>query len=205
MKKIGFILLLNFILIGCKSVNTDNKSNTVKTNLNHKPKREAYDGFVWEKVVGAGIEFWAQRSKDLSIGISETLPGAFVEKQIDGNPVAVSLVIQVFPLKNQKIEDVFEFIQDDENWKQEEQCVFYEIPSNRKGVKRYELRPSGKALEEYKKLANEEPITHTCAIWGSGNSGIRYFEIHDTNKNKAIFLEVGQEAPLFDEESIIVK
>lgn len=205
MKKIGFILLLNFILIGCKSVNTDNKSNTVKTNLNHKPKREAYDGFVWEKVVGAGIEFWAQRSKDLSVGISETLPGAFVEKQIDGNPVAVSLVIQVFPLKNQKIEDVFEFIQDDENWKQEEQCVFYEIPSNRKGVKRYELRPSGKALEEYKKLANEEPITHTCAIWGSGNSGIRYFEIHDTNKNKAIFLEVGQEAPLFDEESIIVK
>lgn len=205
MKKIGFILLLNFIIIGCKSVNTDNKSNTVKTNLNHKPKREAYDGFVWEKVVGAGIEFWAQRSKDLSVGISETLPGAFVEKQIDGNPVAVSLVIQVFPLKNQKIEDVFEFIQDDENWKQEEQCVFYEIPSNRKGVKRYELRPSGKALEEYKKLANEEPITHTCAIWGSGNSGIRYFEIHDTNKNKAIFLEVGQEAPLFDEESIIVK
>ena len=205
MKKIGFILLLNFILIGCKSVNTDNKSNTVKTNLNHKPKREAYDGFVWEKVVGAGIEFWAQRSKDLSVGISETLPGAFVEKQIDGNPVAVSLVIQVFQLKNQKIEDVFEFIQDDENWKQEEQCVFYEIPSNRKGVKRYELRPSGKALEEYKKLANEEPITHTCAIWGSGNSGIRYFEIHDTNKNKAIFLEVGQEAPLFDEESIIVK
>jgi hypothetical protein len=205
MKKVGIILLLNFILISCKSVITANNSSTVKANLNYKPKREAYAGFVWEKVVGAGIEFWAQRSKDLSVGISETLPGAFIEKQIDGKSVAVGLVIQVFPLKNKKIEDVLEFIQNDENWNQEGQCVFYEITSNRKGVKRYELRPSGKALEEYNKLANQEPITHTCAIWGSGNSGIRYFEIHDTNKNKAIFLEVGQEAPLFDEESIIVK
>ena len=80
MKKVGIILLLNFILISCKSVITANNSSTVKANLNYKPKREAYAGFVWEKVVGAGIEFWAQRSKDLSVGISETLPGAFYRK-----------------------------------------------------------------------------------------------------------------------------
>ena len=55
MKKVGIILLLNFILISCKSVNTANNSSTVKANLNYKPKREAYAGFVWEKVVGAGI------------------------------------------------------------------------------------------------------------------------------------------------------
>ena len=80
MKKVGIFLLLNFVLISCKSVNTTNNSSTVKANLNHKPKREAYAGFVWEKVSGTGIEFWAQRSKEISVGISETLPGAFIEK-----------------------------------------------------------------------------------------------------------------------------
>ena len=205
MKKVGIFLLLNFVLISCKSVNTTNNSSTVKANLNHKPKREAYAGFVWEKVSGAGIEFWAQRSKDISVGISETLPGAFIEKQVDGSPVALGLVIQVFHLKNQKIEDVFEVLQYDENWKQSDKCVFHKIACNRKGVTRYELRPSGESLAAYQKQTEEGPVSHTCAIWGSGNSGIRYFEIHESNKNKAIFVEVGQEAPLFDEESIIVK
>ena len=205
MKKVGIFLLLNFVLISCKSVNTTNNFSTVKANLNHKPKREAYAGFVWEKVSGAGIEFWAQRSKDISVGISETLPGAFIEKQVDGSPVALGLVIQVFHLKNQKIEDVFEVLQDDENWKQSDKCVFHKIACNRKGVTRYELRPSGESLAAYQKQTEEGPVSHTCAIWGSGNSGIRYFEIHESNKNKAIFVEVGQEAPLFDEESIVVK
>jgi len=205
MKKVGIFLLLNFVLISCKSVNTTNNFSTVKANLNHKPKREAYAGFVWEKVSGAGIEFWAQRSKDISVGISETLPGAFIEKQVDGSPVALGLVIQVFHLKNQKIEDVFEVLQYDENWKQSDKCVFHKIACNRKGVTRYELRPSGESLAAYQKQTEEGPVSHTCAIWGSGNSGIRYFEIHESNKNKAIFVEVGQEAPLFDEESIVVK
>jgi hypothetical protein len=205
MKKVGIFLLLNFVLISCKSVNTTNNFSTVKANLNHKPKREAYAGFVWEKVSGAGIEFWAQRSKDISVGISETLPGAFIEKQVDGSPVALGLAIQVFHLKNQKIEDVFEVLQYDENWKQSDKCVFHKIACNRKGVTRYELRPSGESLAAYQKQTEEGPVSHTCAIWGSGNSGIRYFEIHESNKNKAIFVEVGQEAPLFDEESIVVK
>jgi hypothetical protein len=190
MKKVGIFLLLNFVLISCKSVNTTNNFSTVKANLNHKPKREAYAGFVWEKVSGAGIEFWAQRSKDISVGISETLPGAFIEKQVDGSPVALGLVIQVFHLKNQKIEDVFEVLQYDENWKQSDKCVFHKIACNRKGVTRYELRPSGESLAAYQKQTEEGPVSHTCAIWGSGNSGIRYFEIHESNKNKAVFVEV---------------
>jgi hypothetical protein len=57
----------------------------------------------------------------------------------------------------------------------------------------------------YNRQAKEEPVPSTCTIWGSGNSGIRYFEIHDTNKKVALFIEVGQEAPLFDEQTIVVK
>lgn len=205
MKKIGLFLFLLSFLSSCKTTNISKEEIKNTQASFYKPTREAYSGFVWEKVSGAGIEFWAQRSKEFSIGISETLPGAFIEKQVDGSPVALGLVIQVFHLKNQKIEDVFEALQDDENWKQSDKCVFHKIACNRKGVTRYELRPSGESLAAYQKQTEEGPVTHTCAIWGSGNSGIRYFEIHESNKNKAIFVEVGQEAPLFDEESIVVK
>ena len=33
-------------------------------------------------------------------------------------------------------------------------------------------------------------------------SGSRYFEIHENHPDKAVFVEIGQDAPLFDENSI---
>ena len=207
MKIFFFYVFLASFFWSCKTSGKYQGEFITPAQSAKKPARAPYDGFVWEKVSGAGIEFWAQRSKEISVGISETLPGAFIQKKVDGNelPVSLGLVIQVFPLKNQKIEDVFEVIRDLENWNPSDNCVFQSIESNRKGVTRYELRPSGKALELYNRQAKEEPVPSTCAIWGSGNSGIRYFEIHDTNKKVALFIEVGQEAPLFDEQTIVVK
>lgn len=35
-----------------------------------------------------------------------------------------------------------------------------------------------------------------------GNSGMRYFEIFSDKPNKAVFVEIGQETPMFDEKSI---
>jgi hypothetical protein len=94
---------------------------------------------------------------------------------------------------------------DFEDWDEEELCAFEKIESSRARVDRYELRPTGKALREYKEKAAIEPITTTCGSWGMGNSGVRYFEIHQSNPKKALFIEIGQEAPLFDENTIIVK
>jgi hypothetical protein len=204
----GFISIgcLILIIFACQNPpKTQEESVVEELKLVEKPAREPHQGFEWVKVSGAGIEFWAQKSDKIQIGISETLPGAFVERIENGKPVAVSMVIQVFNLENGKIEDVFEFIKDSEYWNEEEQCAFEEVESRRKGVDRYVLRPTGKALQEYKERASSEPITHTCGIWGMGNSGIRYFEIHHNNRSKALFIDIGQEAPLFDEESIIVK
>ncbi|MFD2203048.1 hypothetical protein [Shivajiella indica] len=199
----GYLILTIF---SCQNPPKTQEENVgEELEIIERPIREPYQGFEWEKVSGAGIEFWAQKSDGIQIGISETLPGAFVERIENGKPVAVSLVIQVFELKNGEIEDVFEFISDSKYWNEEEQCAFEKIESTRKGVDRYVLRPTGNALKEYEERAPSEPITHTCGNWGMGNSGIRYFEIHQSNPEKALFIEIGQEAPLFDEESIIVK
>lgn len=83
-------------------------------------------------------------------------------------------------------------------------CAFEEGKSNRKGVKRYSLVPTGDYAKKIQELSSQEPIPTTCNGWGMGNSGIRYFEIHDSHPDKAIFLEIGQDAPLFDEQSIIL-
>lgn len=194
------------MLFGChKTEKKQQQSADVELKLSEIPSREPYQGLKWEKVAGAGIEFWAQKNEELQVGISETLPGAFIEKIENGQPVAIGLAIQVFDLKNSKIEDVLEYLKDFEDWDEEELCAFEKIESTREGIDRYELRPTGKALQEYRKKASNEPITSTCGGWGMGNSGIRYFEIHQSNPKKALFIEIGQEAPLFDENTIIVR
>jgi hypothetical protein len=204
----AIILLCPWLLMVFCCQRTEKKlqeNSNDELELSEKPSREPYQGLSWEKVSGAGIEFWAQKSEDLQVGISETLPGAFIEKIENGQPVAIGLAIQVFDLKNGEIEDVLEYLKDFEDWDEEELCAFEKIESSRDGVARYVLRPTGKALREYKEKSASEPITTTCGSWGMGNSGIRYFEIHQSNPKKALFIEIGQEAPLFDENSIIVR
>jgi hypothetical protein len=199
--------VLVFLMVGaCRSAEEGKEKETIGGHtLHEKPSREPYAGMNWEKISGAGMEFWAQQSPDLGVGISETLPGAFVERMENGKPVALQRVLQVFSLPNKKIEDLLDILAADEGWSKSEGCSFEGIDSNREGVDRYVLRPSGEARRAYEKRAAVEPITHTCAGWGMGNSGIRYFEVHRTNPDKALFVEIGQEAPLFDENSIQFK
>jgi hypothetical protein len=95
---------------------------------------------------------------------------------------------------------------DSEWWVPEEQCQFTEDQANSTDtVTRYILKPTGPALEKFETLAREEPIVSTCGGYGMGNSGVRRFEIHASNPERALFLELGQEAPLFDEETIVVR
>ena len=63
--------------------------------------------------------------------------------------------------------------------------------------------PDGDYATEVKAQMQSEPGPAPCNGWGVGNSGQRYFEIHNSNPDKAIFIEIGQDAPLFDENSII--
>lgn len=201
-----FFVLLLLALGSCGPAEKGKERKTeAAATLDEKPLRAPYAGMKWEKISGAGMEFWAQQSPDLGVGISETLPGAFVERVENGQPVALQRVLQVFSLPNEKIEDLLDVLSADEDWSKTECCAFEAIASNREGVDRYELRPTGKARQAYEERASVEPITETCAGWGMGNSGIRYFEIHRSNPGKALFVEIGQEAPLFDENSIYLK
>lgn len=89
----------------------------------------------------------------------------------------------------------------DSSWYAIENCEFFKFKQDNDAEK-YILKPKGNAEVEMNKLSPKEPIPYTCGGYGVGNSGTRYFIVFKNFPNKAIFVEIGQEAPLFDEESI---
>ena len=65
--------------------------------------------------------------------------------------------------------------------------------------------PTGDALRKFESDGKNEPINSTCAGYGMGNDGVQYFEVYTTNPNKVLFINAGQEPPMFDENTIIIK
>lgn len=183
---------------GCRS---DNRGESIP-QFPDQPTRKAHEGFQWETVSGAGLKFWAQYNPQIRMVTDDSIPGAQIEWS--GQKESRHTVIRLFPLKNGKIEDLFDMLYETPEWSDTINCSFQERESDRPGVKRYVLTPVGEYAEKIKRIGASEPIPSTCGGWGVGNSGTRYFEIHANRPDIALFLEIGQEAPLFDEESIVV-
>lgn len=167
-----------------------------------KPSREANVGFTWEIIDNNGLKFWAQKNKYIQMRTNPAIPGAEIVWR--DSPQSSRTVMRLFYLPNKKIEDLIGILSSDTSWSQATECQFQEITSRRPGVKRYVLHPTGTEGEKYLIKSKTEPIPATCNGWGVGNSGIRYFEIQSNHPDLALFVEIGQDAPLFDEESILI-
>ena len=198
-KIIAFALILMMVsIVGCRS---GQRGNSIPL-FPDRPTRTAYEGFQWETVSGAGLKFWAQYNAHIRMVTDDSIPGAQIEWS--DRKESRQTVIRLFPLKNGKIEDLLSILSETPEWNDSIDCSFIEKQTDRPGVKRYVLTPTGEYAEKIKRLGALEPIPSTCGGWGIGNSGIRYFEIHDNRPDIALFIEIGQEFPLFDEESIVV-
>lgn len=164
------------------------------------PSRQAYEGFVWKEITGAGLKLWAQENGQIQLMADTALPGFVIKrKDLPGSQP----VIQVFDLPHRNIDDALETLERSADWNPCETCRFKEIPSKRKGVRRFILLPDGRYAQKMDSLMLSEPLPSPCNGWGVGNSGQRFFEIHDNHPDKAIFMEIGQDAPLFDENSVV--
>jgi len=176
-----------------------NEREINKLNNNLEPSREPYQDCKWKKVIGAGLEIWGQScdygDKKLEVNVSETLPGMFLEDVSNGSPVAIEQLIQVFNLKNKSIDSVIPLLANSKDWKVTDKCTFIKVSINRSDVTRYTLMPTEDAFKKFES---------TCAGYGMGNSGVHYFEIYASNPNKVLFINAGQELPMFDENTIIV-
>lgn len=163
------------------------------------PSRKAYEGFEWTELAGAGLRLKAQRNETIRLMADPSIPGIVMTRDGDAAP---RVLIRVFNLKNNNINDVKDILEKSEGWDSRQTCKFKQIRSDRDGVRRYALTPDGEYARQVDALMKKEPVPQTCSGWGMGNSGSRYFEIHDAHPDKALFIEVGQDAPLFDENSI---
>lgn len=167
---------------------------------NYKPSRKAYEGFVWKKLSGAGLSLWAQENDEIRLMADPSLPGIVMVRNGDLEP---QMLIRIFSLPNKNINDVIEILEKTDNWDNNQTGKFKEVKSGREGVRRFVMIPDGKYASEIELLMKSEPVPAPCNGWGVGNSGSRYFEIYDSHPDKAIFVEIGQDAPLFDENSIM--
>ena len=168
--------------------------------------REAYPGFIWKDFSGAGLTLKVQENPFIKFtSDSDTI---YIKKYADNKQAVLTPVIRVYALKNNDINSLLSTLTPNNefnitnSWYKLNNCEFIEIKQDNSVLQKYVLIPKGDAKVEMDNLSPKEPIPYTCGGYGVGNSGARYFVIFNDLPKKAIFVEIGQEAPLFDENSI---
>ncbi len=181
--------------------------------------RPPFPGCRWSVVDGAGLKVRVQEclfpgnsalpDRHVRVAASESLPGYFVEVA-DGQEAyrATALVIQVFRKEpNVGIESLLSRIQDDPTYPYGAECEF--TVSKRSlilGKTRYQLVPVGlsKAYFDAQMARGDEVPQDPCGSYGYSVSGERYFEVQAAHPETVLFINAGQEQPLFDENNIVI-
>ena len=73
---------------------------------------------------------------------------------------------------------------------------------SRKGKQLFTLMPTGTYAKQIQKELQQEPRDFGCGDYGAGQS-LNYFEYHpDESTTKFLYVDSGQDLPLFDQDSI---
>lgn len=165
------------------------------------PSREPYTGFRWKNFKGAGLTLKVQENEQIKF--TSNADTIFIKSK-DGT---THPVIKIYDIKNNEINNLLTTLKPiselevNSNWFNIENCEFTKVKQYN-NAQIFILTPKDQAKIDMEELSPKEPIPYTCGGYGVGNSGARYFITFDNFKNKAIFVEIGQDAPLFDETSI---
>lgn len=181
--------------------------------------RPPFPGCRWSVVEGAGLKVRVQEclfpgnsalpDRHVRVAASETLPGYFVEVA-DGQETyrATALAIRVFHKKaDEGIESILEVLKEDASYPYGAECSFSLVERNvLLGKNRYQLVPIGlsKAYFDAQVARGNDVPTDPCGSYGYSASGERYFEIQAAHPETVLFINGGQEQPLFDEKNIVV-
>ena len=168
--------------------------------------REPYSGFIWKDFSGAGLTLKVQENS--SIKFTSDSDTIYIKRYIDNKKPILSPVIKVYTLKNNDINSLLLMLTPKNefnitnSWYKLNNCEFIKIKQDNGAIQKYVLIPKGDAKIEMDNLSPKEPIPYTCGGYGVGNSGARYFVIFNDFPKKAVFVEIGQDMPLFDENFI---
>ena len=169
------------------------------TSGTYQPVRKPYDGFRWEHISGAGLDFWAQASDHLRIVTDSSLPGAVL---VNGAGLRLDTLLRVFQSNGASSDSLIALLRRQPGWDESQTAGLKEITSPWKGRRRYVIVPAGAYGDSIDAQMMMTPVPSTCSGWGIGNSGMRYFETFAKSPGRILFVNIGQEQPLFDEASI---
>jgi len=175
------------------------------------PSRAADDGYKWGLMTGAGLRIWAESSYVGSRHVRmAAMPDGFgVQLRDDGEAwTAPEQVIRVFKLKpGEPIGAIAPLLK--LHYRTGADCRFQASPENAvSGEKHYQFVPFGKTLDEYNRSVNpDEPPSQEddpCGDYGSMREGINYFAVQDAHPDTVIYMDLGEDEPLFDERTMEV-
>lgn len=172
-----------------------------------EPSRPADDGCAWEKLSDAkvGLSAWVERCDFGDRKIDLHFEGnAVVEKFSDGGDA--DPVIQVFALKDgETAETGLRRIYDEHTDPAiAARCVAEDatLSSPPAGVQRFSFVPNADYAAELAKTATPDEVPEPpCGDLGDWPDGIQYFEVH-ADASKILFVIEGQDAPLFDSQTL---
>lgn len=173
------------------------------------PSRSPIDKCAWEKMADKtiGLAAWAQRCDFGFRQIHfEFVGNALAIKYSDGG--AADPLVEVFDITSGEAAQaaVLRLLLEKTDKAVSARCVLapYTEGTVPAGVKRYTFSPDAAYAEELKALANDEVPDPPCGDWGEMPDGIQYFEVPAGEGRKVLFVRVGQDEPLFDEQTLRV-
>lgn len=174
------------------------------------PSRPPIDKCVWEKLTDKtiGLAAWAQRCDFGFRQIHFEFTGnALAIKYSDGG--APDPLVEVFDIKSGETAEaaLLRLFLEKTDKAVSARCVLapYTEGTVPAGVKRYTFSPDAAYAKELKALANPDEVPEPpCGDWGEMPDGIQYFEVPAGEGRKVLFVRIGQDEPLFDEQTLRV-
>ena len=176
---------------------------------NGAPSRPPVKGCAWEKIsdAGAGLEAWVQRCdfgfrkidfvfKDRALAIRYSDGGA-------PDPLVEVFELQPGESAQAGVRRVY-LAHTDLTLAARCRMVRYRFGRVPTGVARYAFVPNAAYRNELKAKADPNEVGDPpCGEWGVTPDGIQYFELRPAGKaRKVLFVRVGQDEPLFDEQTL---
>lgn len=174
------------------------------------PSRPPIDKCIWERLTdkNVGLAAWAQRCDFGFRQIHFEFAGnALAIKYSDGG--AADPLVEVFDVQSGEAAEasLLRLFLEKTDKAVSARCVPtpYTEGSVPAGVKRYTFSPDAAYAKELKALANPDEVPEPpCGGWGEMPDGIQYFEVPAGGARKLLFVRIGQDEPLFDEQTLRV-
>ena len=174
-----------------------------------KPSRPPVDKCAWERLAdkSVGLSAWVQRCDFGFRQIHfEFVKGALAVIYSDGGDP--DPLVEVFDmLAGEAADAALKRIfaeRTDKGIAAQCQLVLYDdqqpLPA---GVVRYTFVPDAAYQKKLDAAANPDEVGEPpCGEWGDAPDGIQYFEVPSRDTRKLLFVRVGQDEPLFDEQTL---